>query len=311
MGDNLDFFVWTEIFNCGKIGNISLKSFIKFHPKTRINVFGTENDFKQIERHPNINLISFKDNILLDLMDFFGFPNLTQRKILSGFSKGHLGTARLWAYLIKSRMEKYMIHFDSDVIFRENYLDFIMSKSKDYDLIGPYRLYSNNPHNREDVRRFRDVCQTSLFSFNKEKISNFRYKTLIKMCLGSYNPLKHPVIDFFDPVMFNILKNNGKIFHLDYNDVGGVDLSGSRDNIFHKINNYETPFKIDFGNKLIHFSAVGSGMNIFFNKNTSIPQEYKAYALDRYALFVKIYYDEDIGIDLSSYQYIIDQLSIK
>jgi len=46
-------------------------------------------------------------------------------------------------------------------------------------------------------------------------------------------------------------------------------------------------------------------MNIFYNKSVNIPEGYKQYALDRYALFCKTFYNEDIGIDVSQYEELI------
>lgn len=302
----MSYFIWTEVYNCGKIGNIALKYFNKYHPNLKVHVYGTKKDFEDIEKYSNVESIVLEDSFVKDILDKVGVPNLTTKRVQNGFKKGHLGTARLWAYLIKTRKEKFMIHFDSDVIFRSNLLDEIIEKTKICDIVGPYRLYKNNPNNREDMRKFADVSQTSCFAFNREKISNHFYSLFIKMCQGAYNPLGHPVIDFFDPVMFDILKNGGIICHLDFDDVGAWDKNGSRDNKYKEINNYDTPFKLDFGNKMIHFSAVGSGMNIFNNNKVNMPESYRQYALDRFALFCKIFYDEDIGIDLSTYNNLIE-----
>ena len=106
--------------------------------------------------------------------------------------------------------------------------------------------------------------------------------------------------------MFTLLENKASLFFLNHDDVGGCDVNGKRNNKFAEINNYNTPFKIDYGNKLIHFSAVGSGMNIYNNNDVKISKEYSNYAVDRYALFCKIFYKEDIGIDLSRYQTLVN-----
>ena len=163
------------------------------------------------------------------------------------------------------------------------------------------RNYKYNPNNRDDVRHLPDVVQTLCFAFNRELIGNYNEQTLTRMCKGAYNPLGHPIIDFFDPVSFDILNNGGKISFLNHDDVGGVNQEGSRVNK-HKHNNGNTPFKIDFGEKLVHFSGVGTGMNIHTNKNVNVPSSYASYCLDRYALFCKIFYNEDVGIDVSQYK---------
>ena len=185
-------------------------------------------------------------------------------------------------------------------------MDDIIEKGKQFDIVAPPRCYKYNPMGNNEFNDFEDTAATNCFLFNREKIDIFSYDKLVLMCQGSFNPLGHKVIDFFDPISFNIRKNNGKFYFLDFDHVGATNREGSRDNKYTSINNYNTPFKIDFGDKLIHFSAVGSGMNIFFQKSVNTAESYKKYALDRYALFCKIFYDEDLGIDLSKYEDLIE-----
>lgn len=309
----MKYYIWTEIYNCGKIGRIALQSFIKFHPNLKVHVYGYKKDFDYIIPSKNIiPVIVPNKNIFFSLYNLFlnrkkMFKGKIYKQMLEiGFSKGHLGTAQLWSYIIQNRKETYLIHFDSDSIFLGNIIDEMISKSEKYDLIGPIRNYKNNPFNIKYFENFENVTATNCFLFNRKKIDKFSFNTLTQMCLGAYNPLNHKVIDFFDSISFNILKNNGTISFLDPDDVGACNIKGSRDNKYSTINNYNTPFKIDYGNKLIHFSAVGSGMNIYNNKLVNMADSYKQYALDRYALYCKIFYNEDLGVDLSSYQDLIN-----
>jgi hypothetical protein len=309
-----DFFIWTEIFNCGKIGKIAVDSYLKWHSYP-VHVFGTEQDLKWISDDPRVVKVRlpriypyYLARAVETALECLGKYFLTETTLLKRFTFGHFGTATLWAYLIKKRKERYMIHFDSDAIFRGNLIDDLMLRSAQYSIVGPIRSYRHNPHGRADVTGLPDLSSTCCFLFDKSLIGNYPMKQLTAMCQGVHNPYRHPVIDFFDPVMFDILNRGGSIFHLDFDDVGGGNASGSRDNAFKAVNNYNTPFKIDFGHKLIHYSAVGSGMNIHFNRKTNIPDSYKQYALDRYALFCKVYYNEDIGVDLKPYAGLIEYL---
>lgn len=308
----MNYFIWTEIFNCGKIGRIALKSFIIHHPGLIVHVFGFEKDFEFIENSSCIIPMILKEKDWLDDLSLmfsrkyeknFFENRLSHRSIIDGFESGHLGTARLWAHIIKVRKEKILIHFDSDVIFLDNIINEMLELGKFYDLVGPIRNYKNNPNKIQFFEQFENLSQTYCFLFNRDKIGKFSYKELVDLCIGRYK--KHAVLDFFDPIMFTILENKGKIYFLNQDDVGGCDYEGKRDNKFKEINNYDTPFKLDFGNKLVHFSAVGSGMNIYNNKNTNIQEFYMRYALDRYALFCKIFYDETIDIDLTKYDKLI------
>lgn len=321
-----DFFIYTEIVNCGKIGKIALDSFHKYH-NHKVHVYGTKEDFKWIKNNENNIFIEVNENII------------------KGYKHGHIGTALLWEKIIKECKSKYMIHFDSDVIFRANIIDEMIEKSKEYDLIGPIRNYHHNPQGIKEVMCQTDLCQTNCTLFNKSKISEkylkdkslsfpsikillsisllqflrrikwfiknniilkkYKLSKFAQMIHGTYNPFNFPTIDFFDPVMFDMIINGAKIYHLDFNEVGGCDKYGKRDNIFKEINNFPTPYKLDFGSKLVHFSCVGSGMNFYKNKDAAknISHHYVNAALDRYALFCKTFYNEDLPeIPLEKYE---------
>ena len=50
----MKYYIWTEIYNCGKIGRIALQSFIKFHPNLKVHVYGYKKDFDYITPSKNI-----------------------------------------------------------------------------------------------------------------------------------------------------------------------------------------------------------------------------------------------------------------
>lgn len=282
MIDSYNIFVWTEIYNCGKIGRIALESFRKYHPGVKVHVYGTENDFKALHH---------------DLLIEFHPISL---QIQEGFKQGHLGTAMIWANNIQMRTEQYMVHFDSDVIFRKECLtDILNGFEEGHSLIGPMRNYMHNPNNRDDVRHLQDITQTYFFGFDRTKVSHYTYETLVPMCRGTYNPLGHPVIDFFDPVMFNILSNGGTVKILNQEDFGSCDFYGNRTiGIFAEENRH-----MDFGYKICHFSAVGSGMNFYHHGNGNVPLSYTNYGKEKYALYCKIFYNEVINIPIDEEKY--------
>lgn len=283
-----DAFIWTEIFRCGKIANVLLLSYLRYETEP-IHVFGTPDDFKWLPGDPRI--------ILHDIS--------SRLDILGGFNSGHLGTARLWADLILNRTEKWLIHIDSDVIIRSACLKDLFDKiDAGYDLVGPIRNYKHNPNNRDDVRHLPDLSQTLFFAFNREKAIGLNgipldTNTLINMCRGTHNPYGESVIDFFDPVMFLILRNGGKVAHLNHVEYGGCDYYGKRNT-----NGFtEENMVLDFGTKLIHFSAVGSGMNFYQNRNVDVPQGYVQYALEKYALFCELFYKETLQVRFDRNKY--------
>lgn len=307
-------FVWTEVFNCGEIGRIALLSYLAHHNDIPVHVYGYAEDLTEIPDHPLILKRTFPSGGTAQLRHWawshlgIGTPILTEEALRQGFSRGHLGTARLWAYLIKSRDEALMLHFDSDVIFLGPAVQDVFVRMQHSSLVGQVRCYRNNPNNRDDLRHLSDLTQTCCFGFERTKIDNHGFRKLVRMCQGSYNPKGHPVLDFFDPVMFEILGNGGNIDFLPHDEAGGCNLEGSRRNAFADINDFDTPFKIDFGSKMIHFSAVGSGMNIHRNRAVRMAESYRRYALDRYALFAKVFLNRDIGVDLSTYEKLMDIL---
>jgi hypothetical protein len=287
--------LFSECVGCGKIGNIALKSFRKHHPKLPITVYGTAKDFKELEVTDGMQLVDLNDS------DW-------GKQVLTGYNEGHMGTAILWAYLVKNLDYDMFVHFDSDVVFRGDLMNDIFNICEDAELIGGRRQYSDNIQYTTGLVGLSDVVSTSSFAFSKRHISEYDMNTLTHMMRGIHNPLKHRTIDFFDPVSFDILKNGGRIKFLDWNDVGGCAVGGSRDNVWGQYNNGTTAFKIEFGNKIAHFSGVGSGM-AFHNSpliRGNVAKSYVDYCLDRYYLFMKIFYKEDNGFDLTKYQSLID-----
>ncbi|HSI22291.1 MAG TPA: hypothetical protein VK959_04645 [Methylophilaceae bacterium] len=310
-----DTFVWTEVFNCGEIGRIAMLSYLAHHNAVPVHVYGYAEDLAEIPDHPLVIKKSMRSGIWAQVQYLawsklgLGKPVLTESSLHKGFNRGHLGTARLWSYLIMTRSEKHMIHFDSDVIFLGSVVQDVLDRmNRGASLVGQVRCYKNNPNKRNDVRHLQDVTQTCCFGFDRNRVNPHSYGELVRMCLGSYNPKGHPIIDFFDPVMFEILGNGGQTDFLPHDEVGGCNLEGNRCNAYTKVNDYDTPFKIDFGSKLIHFSAVGSGINIYRNKSVRMAESYRQYALDRYALFAQTFFNKDIGVDLSGYEELIKYL---
>ena len=124
-------YIFTEAFNCGLILKKCLESFFNFHKNTVVNVFGTDKDFKDIGFFKNVNYIDLTLN----------------QEVKSHYKNGHLGTAYIGSRVIKEYSEgyDYIIHFDSDVIFRKESLSLLTDKiNEGYDLIGPVRCYKNN-----------------------------------------------------------------------------------------------------------------------------------------------------------------------
>ncbi len=284
---NNDTFIFTICYNCGKILKKALESFFKFHPDTKVYVFGTAKDFKELKE--------FKQNI--EFIELSGDDVLKQH-----YKNGHFGTAYIVTKVLRKEYGDYkkIIHFDSDVVFREECLSDITKGFEDgYDLIGQRRSYEKNRCNRNDLAGISDVIGTCFFGLNLEKLPNYNFDVLHRMVAGYHNPHKHPVLDFFDPVSFDVLYGGGKIKYLDFNDYGASNENGSWANDYPELN-----LLFDFGKKFVHFAGIGSGMNFYYNGDGSVPASYSVWAKERFSMYMKLFYNEDltIGYDKNTYE---------
>jgi hypothetical protein len=157
---------------------------------------------------------------------------------------------------------------------------------------------------------YSDVVQTYFFSFNKNKITNRDNGALQMMIVGNYNPLSHPILDFFDPVSFDIINNGGKICLLDPEKVGGLTVDGNRNNGI-GVND-----ELDFGTNIAHFAGIGSGRAFFTNKSQSYSGEYLTWSKKRYVLYHKLFYGIELSDDYDKITYqkikkVLDETNIK
>lgn len=275
---NNDTFVFTICYNCGKILKKALESFFKFHPDVTVHVFGTAKDFKELKE--------FNKN--LDFIELSGNDQLKEY-----YKNGHFGTAYIFAKVLNKEYGNYknIIHFDSDVVFREECIsDITKGFDEGYDLVGQRRSYEKNRCNRDDLKGIQDVVGTCFFGMKLEKLPSHNFDTLHRMVAGYHNPHKHPVLDFFDPVSFDVLYNGGKIKYLNFNDYGASNEDGSWDNDSSELNKL-----FDFGNKFVHFAGIGSGMNFYYNGSGTVPASYADWAKERFSMYMKIFYNEDLA----------------
>lgn len=273
---NTKAFIFTEAYNCGLILKKCLESFFKYHPEALVHVFGTAKDFKELGRFDNVEYMELSSD----------------QELKECFKQGHMGTAHIGARVIQEFSEgyDYIIHFDSDLIFRKESLSMLLEKiNEGYDLIGPRRCYKNNMNGIKGLDSLMDVTQTYFYAFNKRKISNYNFQTLRSMVVGYHNPLGHAILDYFDPVSFDILKNGGKIFILNEDAVGGLTAEGTRKNAFEDLNN-----DLDFGANIVHFAGCGSGMKFYYKGGENTAESYVNWAIKRFGLYYKVNYGTNL-----------------
>lgn len=286
-----DVFVYSEVVRCGVIGRIAYKTFHQFHNR-KLHLFGRKEDFQFIEEHPN--------NVLHILED--------DSEIVKAFNAGHKGTAMVWSKVILEQPEDLIIHFDSDVVFRGNLVDDIANLlQQGHTLVGGIRNYPNNPNKRDDVRSLPDLTQTYCFGFNKKNnyiqdfdllypmVQNALTVPIAKKLMETY-PSKYmylPTIDFFDPLAFCLLKEGGTVCIIHNDIIGGTRPEGDRINKYGELNK-----DLDFGDKIVHFASVGSGLN-FLNmmkrkETIQVEEWYVKYALGKLDLYMRLFYNTTI-----------------
>ena len=270
-------FVFSEIIRCGLIGKIAFDTFHQQHPTLKLHVFGRKEDFNFISEHPNTIRHYLDDD----------------KEIIEAFDYGHKGTSMVWTKVILEAKEKYIVHIDSDVVFRGNMVQDVIDKLKEYDLVGSLRNYPNNPNKRDDVRHLPDLTQTYCFGFNKEFIyvkepellrrlvENSLDQETVMSLMRKYPLYRYvPTIDFFDPVAFIMLRE-GATIHIIHSDViGGTNNEGKRVNRYGPLNE-----QLDFGDKISHFASVGSGLNFLSmiqkGQEIKVPSWYVEYAMGK------------------------------
>jgi hypothetical protein len=267
-------FIWTEAFNCGEVLNPMLASYLEHH-NSEINVFGTLKDFSEITQNsPRIKLNYLEDTIL--------------QKILLKYGRGHWGTAELWAHILKNRPEKYFLHLDSDTIFLDNVTTQLVEAVKvdGFGLAGPRRPYFHRPYRKSGIDgkyldKLPDTVGTDCFIFDKDFIRLKPFWNLKRKIFGK-RPLRHPVVDFFDPVTFEMIRRGCRVLYVDTPEGGSQ---------------YKSNLNSKFHSKIISFGAVGSGANFYKNPSIRTSPGYKNFALSSYSLYSRWLLNKDIGIN--------------
>lgn len=269
------YFIFTESYNCSDILKHCLRSFYKYH-NDQIYTFCTKNDLDELKEFKKIIPILIEENSDIDIL----------------YSQGHAGTARIFAEAILKHSGEInnIIHFDSDLIFKQECISKIKEKlDEGYDLIGPVRPYKFNLNGRDDIRHLQDVVATCFLGFNKSKISIKDINNLTDYINGKYFK-QRAILDFFDNISFDILDNFGKIYTFNNNQTGGPNEYGNRKNKYEILNE-----DLDYGDWFIHFAGVGSGSKIYKKGYESTNIAYSSWALKRYAIYKSLI--ENVEID--------------
>jgi hypothetical protein len=272
-------FIWTEAFNCGELLPAFLNSYLK-HNHHEINVYAFKSDLEKIAfNHPKVILHD------LDQIPFNKKPLVNV--LADSYKKGHLGTAVFWSWLIKTRPENNLVHLDADTIFLDNVVeDFEIAIKSGYDMAGSRRPYKFRGYRKKGIdgwllNKRKDCINTDCFYFNKSTLTRIPFFWLVRMIRGRRTgPL--PVVDFFDPIIFNLMRKKRKILYLDSPNAG-----------FQSENNLSSKFYL----KRISFAAVGSGINFYKNPEIVTSPGYRNFALASYSMYSKYILGIKIPVD--------------
>jgi len=278
--------IFTEIVGVAEIGEVMLKSYLEYHTDP-ICVYCSEADRDYLSKSINSDVVKY---------------NIVNEDIISAYQQGHLGTAKIYGEILSDRFVEDVIHIDSDVVFKKESISLVKTKlNEGYALVGPMRRYKENPNNRPDCEYRENVVQTFLFGFKKSYVTARNKHLFTSMVVG--NSIDgQPVIDFFDPVSFDILQNGGKIYHLPRQKVGGFSETGSDSNIGNFIN-----CDLEYGENLIHFAGIGSGFFRYKGNAPHMSSGYADWAVERYKMFSNLFNIEKEQFALSEDKKILQE----
>ena len=263
-------FIWTEAFNCPEILTPMVESFLHHHKNQYLNIFMSRRDREVFKfQHPRCRVHVLNQGLRAKL------SFTSENYVLKGFKKGHLGTARLWACIFRRIKAAEFIHLDADQIFLGDVVTEIEAKMREgFVLVGIRRPYLHRKYRKEgkDGRQLDllpDVMNTDLIGMKSKAIKR-RYSPLLVRRIRGARILRHPIIDFFDPIIFEILRQGSQVCYLDSPLSGrqGTQNTNSR-----------------FITSRISFAAVGSGVNFSKNPKVSTSSSYVSFALASWSLY--------------------------
>tara|TARA_R110002110_G_scaffold415738_2_gene654601 strand:- start:5016 stop:5894 length:879 start_codon:yes stop_codon:yes gene_type:complete len=280
-------YLFTEMVGVPEIGLVMLKNYLKYHSDV-IHIYCTEEDKKCMSSEIDSDLVKYV---------------IVGAHVTEGYKKGHWGTAEIYAdLLLDDNIEDDILHIDSDVIFKSESVSLLKEKlSEGFALVGGIRRYKDNPNNRKDCEYRDNVVATSFFGFKKSYITKRDRATLRGMVHGGSID-GQPVIDFFDPISFDILTNGGRIYHVPRVIVGGFAETGRDKNIEPYLGE-----DLDYGENMIHFAGIGSGLRKFKGEGPYMNEGYALWAVDRYKMFSNLFAIEEEYFTLSEDKQILQE----
>lgn len=291
MRDKPSVFIWTEAFNCSEILPPFLDSFTTHH-SFHLCVFTSKDEVGGIGNYPGVQASRLPDSFANKVLCS------SHASVVKGYSKGHLGTARLWSNVLRTRTEDILIHVDADTVFLDDCITPLLDLlNSGYDAVGTRRPYLHRGYRKEGLDgrmldRHPDALNTDLIAFKRKSIPA-RYSPFLTRRIRGKRPIRYPVVDFFDPIVFQLMSRGRSIQYCDSPD------SGQR-----ALQNLDSFF---FNNR-ISFAAVGSGLNFYKNPTVKTSPGYRDYALSSFSLYAKYLLDFDTGLKPLNDPVLVDKL---
>lgn len=263
-------FVWTEAMGCAPILGPSIASFLAHHPQP-LNVFLFDDD---VFVNPDPKRV-----FELRVPRIGHFLDLSGAEVEEMYKRGHAGTATLWAWILSQIDANSLIHLDGDNIYVGNVLDELESKLESSQIVGYRRPQFRHPAPMPWWQRLllffaRDTVHTFAFGVQKVVTDGLSRDQIFRLVMGKGVPrIKSglvPVVDFFDRACLEFGVNQSIAFLSEE-----FPSQGKRG----------LPSNEIFAEKVLSFSAVGSGYSFLTRGHEGVPLTYVNYAIAAFKLY--------------------------
>ena len=263
-------FVWTEAMGCAPILGPSIASFLTHHTQP-LNVFLFDDDtFVNPDPERVFEFRVPRNGHLLDL---------SGEEVAEMYKRGHGGTATLWSWILSEIDAASLIHLDGDNIYVGNVLDELETKLESSKIAGYRRPQFRHPAPLPWWQRLllffsRDTVHTFAFGMQKVVTDGLSKDRIFSLVMGKGVPkiksASAPVVDFFDRACLELGANKAIAFL-------GEELPSPRKR--------GLPSNRRFAEKILSFSAVGSGYSFLTRGHEGVPVSYVTYAMASFGLY--------------------------
>lgn len=263
-------FVWTEAMGCAPILGPSLASYLTHHTQP-LNVFLFDDD---LFVNPDPKRI-----VELRVPRNGHFLELSGGEVAEMYKRGHGGTATLWAWILSQIDANSLIHLDGDNIYVGNVVDELEARLETGQIAGYRRPQFRHPAPLPWWQRLllffaRDTVHTFAFGVQKTVTHGLSKDHIFSLVMGrGVSRIKSalaPVVDFFDRACLELGSHEAIAF------LGEKLSSPSKRGL---------PSNVLFADKVLSFSAVGSGYSFLTRGHEGVPMSYVNYATASFGLY--------------------------